>query len=108
MDPGTIAAQPRQRLDALARGTRIRQVRANLKRRIADGDVSAAEVILLRQWEVESMAIVDVLRSQRHWGEIRCRRFLMPMRLLESKTLGSMTERQRLAVAARLNAEPEA
>jgi hypothetical protein len=104
MDPGTIDAQPRQRLEALARATRIRQVRADLKRRIADGDVSAAEVILLRQWEVESMAIADVLRSQRQWGDTRCRRFLMPMRLQESKTLGSLTERQRLAVAARLSA----
>ena len=104
MDPGTIDVQPRQRLQALARANRIRQVRADLKRRIADGHTSAAEVILRHQSEVESMPLAQVLTSQRHWGNARCRRFLTPMRLSESKTIGSMTERQRLAVAARLNA----
>ena len=104
MNPGTIDVQPRQRLDALARATRIRQVRARLKRRIADGQVSAAEVILLHQWEVASMPVAELLKSQRYWGNERCRRFLTPMRLHENKTIGSMTERQRLALAARLSA----
>jgi hypothetical protein len=103
MDSGTIEVQPGQRLQALARANRIRQVRADLKRRIADGHVSAAEVILCHQWEVESMVLAELLTSQRHWGDTRCRRFLTPMRLSESKTIGSMTERQRLAVADRLN-----
>jgi hypothetical protein len=102
MDPGTIDVQPRQRLQALARANRTRQVRADLKRRIADGHMSAAEVILRHRWEVESMPLAQVLTSQRHWGNARCRRFLTPMRLSESKTIGSMTERQRLDVAARL------
>jgi hypothetical protein len=108
MKLGTIDAQPSQRLEALARGTLIRQVRADLKRRIADGNVSAADVILLHQWEVESMPIAAVLTSQRHWGHVRCRRFLMPMRLKENKTIGSMTERQRLAVADRLSTSTHA
>jgi hypothetical protein len=105
MDPGTIDVQPHQRLEALARANRIRQVRAELKRGIADGNLGAAEVILLHQREVDGMAVADVLTSQRHWGEVRCRRFLMPMRLQENKTIGSMTERQRVAVAARLRAQ---
>jgi hypothetical protein len=104
MEPGTIDVQPHQRLDALAHANRIRQVRADLKRRIADGSVSAAEVILLHRRDVESMPVADVLTSQRQWGDVRCRRFLMPMRLKDNKTIGSMTERQRLAVAARLSA----
>jgi hypothetical protein len=104
MESGTRDVQPRQRLEALARATRIRQVRARLKRRIAAGQVSAAEVILLHQWEVESMPVAELLKSQRHWGTERCRKFLTPMRLHENKTIGSMTERQRLAVAARLSA----
>jgi hypothetical protein len=106
MDPGTIDVQAHQRRDALARANRVRQARAELKRRIADGYVSAAEVILLHHWEVESMPVADVLTSQRHWGVMRCRRFLTPMRVQESKTIGSMTERQRVALAARLSAPP--
>jgi hypothetical protein len=104
MNPGMIDVHRRQRLQALARANRIRQVRADLKRGIADGHVSAAEVILRPKWEVESMPLAQVLTSQRHWGDARCRRFLIPMRLSDSKTIGSMTERQRLAVAAGLNA----
>jgi hypothetical protein len=103
MDPGTPAAQPQQRRHALARANRVRQARADLKRRIADGDVSAAEVILFYQWEVESMPVGDVLTSQRHWGDMRCRRFLTPMGVREDKTIGSMTERQRRALAAGLS-----
>jgi hypothetical protein len=100
MDPG----QPRQRRRALARANRIRQVRADLKRSIADGHESAAEVILRHQWEVESMPLAQVLTSQRQWGNARCRRFLTPMRISERKTVGSLTDRQRQAVAARLKA----
>jgi|SRR2546430_12788304 len=95
-----------QRLEALARANRVRQTRAVLKRRIADGDVSAADVILLHRWEVETMPVGDVLTSQRRWGDTRCRRFLTAMRMQESKTIGSMTERQRLALAAGLCADP--
>jgi hypothetical protein len=103
MNPGTIEAQADQRLVALAGANRARQARAQVKRRIADGDVTAAEVILLHRPEVESMPVADVLTSQRYWGDMRCRRFLMPMHVHEGKAIGSLTERQRLALAARLN-----
>jgi hypothetical protein len=103
MDPGTIEAQAQQRQVALAGANRVRQARAELKRRIADGDVTAAEVILLHQRDVENMELADVLTSQRYWGDMRCRRFLMPMHVHEGKAIGSLTERQRLALAARLN-----
>jgi hypothetical protein len=103
MNQGTIDVQPDQRLHALARANRIRQVRAVLKRGIAAGQLSAAEVILRHRWEVESMPVAEVLASQRNWGNARCHRFLTAVRLSERKTIGSMTERQRLAVAARLN-----
>jgi hypothetical protein len=104
MDPGTADAQTDQRLTALARANRVRQARAELKQRIADGDVSAAEVILFHRWEVDGMPVGDVLTSQRHWGHMRCRQVLTALRVEESKTIGSMTERQRVVLAARLRA----
>jgi hypothetical protein len=104
MDSGMIDVQTRQRVEALGRANRVRQARAEVKRRIADGDVSAAEVILLHPWEVETMPVADVLISQRHWGDMRCRRLLACVGLQERKSIGSMTERQRLALAARLSA----
>lgn len=84
-----------QHLQALERANAVRLARAELKRSVACGDVSAADVILSAPWEAESMTLADLLTSQRRWGQIRCRRFLQSMQLTEGKTIGSMTERQR-------------
>ena len=51
------------------------------------------------------MAIADLLLSQHRWGRTRCRRFLASIPMTETKTVGSMTERQRRALAARLNGD---
>jgi len=93
-----------QHLRALQRANRVRLARAELKRRIADGETTAAEVILSSPWEASSMAIGDVLMSQRRWGGTRCRKFLAMFRISETKTIGSLTDRQRHALAAQLDA----
>jgi hypothetical protein len=84
----------------LERANRVRSARAGLKRRIAAGELTAAEVILSARWEIETMPIAEVLGSQRHWGENRSRGFLARLGLCERKTIGSMTARQRIASAA--------
>jgi hypothetical protein len=70
--------------------------------------MTAAQVILSHRWELESMWIADVLLSQRRWGRTRCDRFLVRLAMPENKRIGSMTERQRLAVAALLTADARA
>ncbi|HEY5195393.1 MAG TPA: hypothetical protein VIJ51_00030 [Solirubrobacteraceae bacterium] len=95
----TAVGGPQQHLRALERANEVRLARADLKRRIADGRLRAADVILTSPWEAESMAVADLLMSQRRWGRTRARRLLAGIPLSETKTLGSMTERQRLAVA---------
>ena len=45
METATMTPEP-QRLRALERANEVRLARAELKRRIADGEVSAADVIL--------------------------------------------------------------
>ena len=99
MDATATASRGPQHLRALERANEVRLARADLKRRIADGQVPAAEVILTSPWEAESMAVADILMSQRRWGRTRARRFLAGIQMSETKTLGSMTERQRHAVA---------
>src|SRR5947209_19833735 len=99
-DDGSVRV--RQRRDALAHANRLRVARAGLKRRIAAGEVSAAEVILRSSWELESMPIANLLMSQRGWGQQRCRGFLIAIGIRENKPIGSMTERQRSALAAEL------
>jgi hypothetical protein len=90
---------------ALDRANRVRLARAELKREIADGSRTVADVIRECPWESESMTISDLLMSQHRWGRTRCRRFLAQIPMSETKTIGSMTQRQRECLAARLNGE---
>jgi hypothetical protein len=87
---------------ALERANKVRLARAELKRAVAVGEVDVAEVILDCPWEAESMAVADLLMSQRRWGQTRCRKFLSQVPMSEKKTVGSMTERQRNTLAAML------
>ena len=90
---------------ALDRATQVRLARAELKRGVAGGDVDVAAVILNCPWETDSMAVADLLGSQRRWGQTRVRKFLATIPLSENKQIGSMTERQRLTLAARLSGD---
>jgi len=94
-----------QHVRALEHANRVRSARALLKRRIASGDVTAAEAILGHRWETDRMPIAEILISQRRWGTARCERFLLGLTMHVNKTVGSMTERQRLAVAALLTTQ---
>ena len=96
-----VSARP-QRMRALERANQARCARAELKRRVTQGDIGVAEVILTHPWEAERMAVAALLTSQRRWGHTRVRKFLASAAISENKTIGSMTERQRRAVAARL------
>jgi hypothetical protein len=84
---------------ALARANEVRLARAELKRRVASGEITVAEILLGHHWETENMTISDLLMSQRRWGHQRCRKLLMQVPVSENKTVGSMTERQRHALA---------
>jgi hypothetical protein len=98
-----IAPTGPQYMRALERANQVRLARADLKRRVAGGDIEVAEVILDCPWEADSMAVADLLMSQRRWGQTRCRKFLSQIPMSEKKTIGSMTERQRRTLAAMLS-----
>lgn len=104
MDGLSMSTPGPQHLRALARANRVRLARAALKRRIADGELSVADVLLTSPWETDSMALGELLMSQRRWGSTRCRKFLAMFQISENKTVGSLTERQRQALAAQLDA----
>ncbi|MCW3065271.1 MAG: hypothetical protein JWN32_2443 [Solirubrobacterales bacterium] len=93
-----------QHLTALARANRVRLARADLKRKIADGGLTAADVVLDCPWEVESMTVADLLASQRRWGATRCRKLLDQLQIRETRTVESLTQRQRVELAERLRA----
>ncbi|MFI4991042.1 MAG: hypothetical protein ACHQHO_09065 [Solirubrobacterales bacterium] len=92
---------------ALERANKVRLARAELKRKVSLDQIDAAEVILSCPWEAHSMAVADLLMSQRRWGQTRCRKFLAQIPMSEKKTIGSMTERQRRTLAEMLRSSTE-
>jgi hypothetical protein len=103
MTSTALKAPEPQRLRALERANEIRLARAALKRRIALGEVSAAEVILKCPDAASSWPIGDLLMSQRRWGNTRCRKFLSRSHIVETKPVGTLTDRQRRMLASSLD-----
>ena len=91
-----------QHLQALARANRVRLARAAIKRSIASGERTAAEVLRENSWETESMSLAELLASQRRWGRTRVRKFLQMLALSEQKRLGTLTHRQRMLLVTEL------
>jgi len=91
-----------QHLRALEKANEVRLARAGLKRAIARGEIDAAEVVRRCPWEATTMTVAELLVSQRRWGRIRARKFLMPLSIGETKQLRTLTERQRRLLAREL------
>lgn len=104
-ETATMTPAP-QRLRALERANAVRLARAELKRRIAEGELSAADVILYPPEEAHSWAICELLLSQRRWGTIKCRKFLSRYHISETKPVGTLTDRQRRLLAQELESCP--
>jgi len=100
----TVIAAP-QHMEALAHANRVRLARASLKRAILAGQADVIEVIRTCPWEVETMTVGELLRSQRRWGRARARKFLSSLALNENRELGRLTERQRGVLATELQAK---
>src|SRR5215208_6160335 len=97
-----------QHVRTLERANQVRRARALVKRRIASGQLTAAEVVLSHRWEIESMPVAEVLLSQRQWGRKRCDAFLLAVTIADDKSIGSMATRQRIAGPAMLTASTRA
>jgi hypothetical protein len=97
-----------QHMQALARANSVRLARAEIKRRVGGGDISAAEVISECASEVESMTLAELLNAQRRWGRTRVRRFLYLLQLSENKRIGTLTSRQRAMLCTELAAKAAA
>lgn len=100
----TVVSAP-QHMQALAHANRVRLARASLKRAIGSSQMDVTEVVRNCPWEVETMTIGELLRSQRRWGRTRVRKFLSALALNENRELGRLTERQRTVLAAELAAK---
>jgi hypothetical protein len=100
----TMTLEP-QRMRALERANEVRLARARLKRQIADGHRTAAQVILELPPEAANWSVRELLMSQRRWGSIRSRKLLAELQIGELRPIGALTERQRRLLAGQLAAE---
>jgi hypothetical protein len=92
-----------QRMRALEQANAVRLARAELKRRIAEGEVSAAEVILDCPKVAARWTVADLLVAQHRWGSTRSRKFLQRNAISETKPIGQLTARQRQLLADQLD-----
>lgn len=102
------AVRAPQHMRALARANEVRLARAELKRQVAAGRISAAEVVATCPWESRSMPLIELLSAQRRWGRARSRKLIVQTGLTENKHIGTLTERQRRLLAAALDAKVQA
>jgi hypothetical protein len=98
----TMPAIAPQHMQALAHANRVRLARAELKRGIYAGRVSVADVVLECSWEVDTMTLAELLRSQRRWGRTRVRKLLASLQLRETRRVGQLTDRERNLLAGTL------
>ena len=94
-----------QCMRALARANEVRLARAALKRQVAAGERNVSEVVSELPWEARSMALAELLCSQRRWGRARSRKLLNSVGLSEGKRLGTLTERQQGILVRALEAK---
>jgi hypothetical protein len=101
----TVVSAPPQHMQALAHANRVRLARASLKRSVVSGQLDVVQVVRTCPWEVATMTVGELLRSQRRWGRTRARKFLSSLALNENRELGRLTERQRTVLARELEAK---
>lgn len=103
--PQSQSPQSPQHMQALKGANRVRLARAALKRSVKAGELDAAEVVRSCPWEVETMTVAELLRSQSRWGRTRTNKFLAPLAVSENRQIGRLTSRQRDVLALRLEAK---
>lgn len=88
-----------QRLTALAEANRIRTHRANLKRDIRAGRRSFLTALASPEPELKSMKVMELMLAIPKVGGVKVNKVLYRAAVSPSKTLGGLSDRQRLEIA---------
>jgi hypothetical protein len=91
----TPTRTPDQRMAALHRANEIRTYRAELKRKIAAGDLDPETVLTRPAPELMTMKVWDLLMAIPAVGRCKADRALRRTRTSPSKTIGGLSPRQR-------------
>lgn len=87
---------------ALKHANEIRGYRAELKRHIKTGRRSAHDVLEEPPEMVETMKVLDLLLAAPKVGRVKANKILQLARVSPSKTIGGLSERQRLELVSML------
>ena len=90
-----------QRMEALKRANDIRVKRAQLKKELKSGDVSFEQIVRVPSEFVETAKVFDMLMAVPKFGRVKSARLLSELRISQSKTMGGLSDRQRLELVNR-------
>jgi hypothetical protein len=91
-----------QAMSALAKANANRLGRAKVKRDVGSGELIAADVLVDTPECCRTMTVAELLASQRRWGPSRTSKLCADLAVPETKTLESLTLRQRSVLAVAL------
>lgn len=94
----TPTAELPQHLQALDKANEVRFARARLHEQVRDGETTVKEVLLEHPQPTRTLTIGALIRWQNRWGKQRTNRLLARLGLTTTKTIGSMTDRQKWLV----------
>lgn len=95
-----------QRQEALRLANEIRQCRAELKRDLKAGRESARQILLRPPEYANTMKVFDLLLAMPKWGRVKVNKALVHAATSPSKTLGGLSDRQRMELARRFPIAP--
>ena len=84
----------KQRMDALEEANRIRTYRAQAKRDLKAGRTTLFD--LMQDPDCETMKLIDALLSLPKVGRVKANKVLQTARISPSKTIGGLSDRQRV------------
>ena len=91
-----------QRMEALGRANDVRFARAQLKRDLKAGRKKIHNLLLEPPEWLETMKLFDLVLACPKYGRVKVNKTLQLCKISPSKTVGGMSQRQRMEVVSRL------
>lgn len=94
-------------MDALQKANEVRIQRSQLKRDLRAGIVTSTEVVSNPPEWALTMKLFDVVIATPKVGRVKTNKLFHAVRISPSKTIGGLSERQRLEVVAQLQQQQQ-
>jgi hypothetical protein len=98
LNNGVPPRSAEQRTEALGQANRIRTKRADLKKALKVGNADIIQLIMEPPTYIETMKIYDLMLAVPKYGHVKVDKVLRMCRISPSKTVGGLSERQRVEI----------